>query len=61
VEQYVQNKVEVDCIRLDDLCGQLQIDVIDLIWMDLQGAELRAWNRQAPFWTRFDNLHRSFA
>ena len=42
VEQYVQNKVEVDCIRLDDLCGQLQIDVIDLIWMDLQGAELLA-------------------
>ena len=42
VEKYVQNKVEVDCIRLDDLCGQLQIDVIDLIWMDLQGAELLA-------------------
>ena len=42
VESYVQNEVEVDCIRLDDLCGQLQIDVIDLIWMDLQGAELLA-------------------
>jgi FkbM family methyltransferase len=42
VEKYVQNRVEVDCIRLDDLCGQLQIDAIDLIWMDLQGAELLA-------------------
>jgi len=41
-EKYVQNKVEIDCIRLDVLCGQLGIDVIDLIWMDLQGAELLA-------------------
>ena len=41
-ETYVQNKVEVDCIRLDDLCAQLAIDTIDLIWMDLQGAELLA-------------------
>jgi FkbM family methyltransferase len=41
-EKYVQNKVDVDCIRLDVLCRQLQIDVIDLIWMDLQGAELLA-------------------
>jgi FkbM family methyltransferase len=41
-EKYVQNKTEVECIRLDDLCRQLNIDVIDLIWMDLQGAELLA-------------------
>ncbi|MEO9191479.1 MAG: FkbM family methyltransferase [Acetobacteraceae bacterium] len=42
IEEYVQNAVEVDCIRVDDLCAKLQIDVIDLIWMDLQGAELLA-------------------
>ena len=42
VETYVQNEVEVDCIRLDDLCGELGIEAIDLIWMDLQGAELLA-------------------
>ena len=41
-EQYVQNKTEVECTRLDDLCRELHIDVIDLIWMDLQGAELLA-------------------
>jgi FkbM family methyltransferase len=41
-EQYVQSTVEVDCIRLDDLCEQLGIEVVDLIWMDLQGAELLA-------------------
>lgn len=42
VEKYVQNKIDVDCIRLDVLCQQLEIDVIDLVWMDLQGAELLA-------------------
>ncbi len=41
-ERYVQNTVEVDCVRLDMLCGTLGLDVIDLIWMDLQGAELLA-------------------
>ena len=42
VEQYAQTTIEVDCIRLDDLCGELGTDVIDLAWMDLQGAELLA-------------------
>jgi FkbM family methyltransferase len=41
-EKYAQTEVEVDCTRLDDLCRELQIDTIDLIWMDLQGAELLA-------------------
>ncbi|HET7085476.1 MAG TPA: FkbM family methyltransferase [Rhizomicrobium sp.] len=41
-EKYVQNEIEVECTRLDDLCKHLKIDTIDLIWMDLQGAELIA-------------------
>jgi FkbM family methyltransferase len=41
-ETYVQNEVEVECTRLDDLCKALGIAAIDLIWMDLQGAELLA-------------------
>jgi len=41
-ERYVQNTIEIDCIRLDALCGELAVDVIDLIWLDLQGAELLA-------------------
>ena len=41
-ERYVQDTIELDCIRLDALCGELGIDVIDLIWLDLQGAELLA-------------------
>ena len=42
VETYVQSQTEVECTRLDDLCRELEVDVIDLIWMDLQGAELLA-------------------
>lgn len=42
VETYVQDTIEVDCVRLDELCATLGIDTIDLIWMDLQGAELLA-------------------
>jgi FkbM family methyltransferase len=41
-EQYVQSTIEVDCTRLDDLCGGLGIEAIDLMWIDLQGAELLA-------------------
>src|SRR6185312_1221127 len=42
IETYIQNKIEVECTRLDDLCRQLKIDSIDLLWMDMQGAEIIA-------------------
>jgi FkbM family methyltransferase len=48
-ETYVQNEIEVECIRLDDLCNQLAIKAIDLIWMDLQGAELLALQSAGTF------------
>ena len=41
-ETYVQHEIEVACTRLDDLCRDYGIDAIDVIWMDLQGAELIA-------------------
>jgi FkbM family methyltransferase len=42
IEKYVQYEVEVECTRLDTWAAQNQINQIDLIWMDLQGAELLA-------------------
>lgn len=42
IEKYVQDEVEVPCTRLDTFCSENSIDKIDLIWMDLQGAELIA-------------------
>ena len=41
-ENYVQQRVLVESVRLDDWAGDQQITAVDVIWMDLQGAELRA-------------------
>lgn len=41
-EKYVQDEIEVDCIRIDTILKERNIDKIDIIWMDLQGAELIA-------------------
>lgn len=42
IEKYVQDEIEIPCVRLDSFCQENNIDRIDLIWMDLQGAELIA-------------------
>ena len=42
VEKYVQNEIEVPCTRVDTFCKENEISQIDLVWMDLQGAELLA-------------------
>jgi FkbM family methyltransferase len=42
VEKYAQTEVEVDSIRLDQILSEYKINIVDLIWMDLQGAELMA-------------------
>lgn len=42
LEHYVQDKVRVSCHRLDSICRKYSISKIDLVWMDLQGAELLA-------------------
>jgi len=35
-------KTSVPCVRLDTFCENEKIDSIDLIWMDLQGFEIKA-------------------
>lgn len=42
IEKYVQYEIEVPCTRIDTFCKQNYIDRIDIVWMDLQGAELKA-------------------
>lgn len=39
-ECYVQDRVEVETIRLDEFCAARGITEIDVLWMDVQGAEL---------------------
>ncbi len=39
-ETYVQNRIEVESIRLDRFCAKAGVTAIDVLWMDVQGAEL---------------------
>lgn len=41
-EKYVQDEIKTNCHRLDTIMKKYNIDKVDLIWMDLQGAELLA-------------------
>lgn len=38
-ETYAQDRIEVDAIRLDQFCATHGLDAIDILWMDVQGAE----------------------
>ena len=42
IETYVQDEIEVDCTRIDTIMKKNNINHVDIIWMDLQGAELLA-------------------
>ncbi len=42
VEKYVQYEMETNCHRLDSVMKTFNIPRVDIIWMDLQGAELLA-------------------
>ena len=41
-ERYVQYTTTVDCVTLSDVMQEYGIPKVDIIWMDLQGAELIA-------------------
>lgn len=42
IEKYVQNEITTNCHRLDTVMQKIGISRVDIIWMDLQGAELLA-------------------
>jgi len=42
VETYFQDETTTNCHRLDTIMQQYSIPKVDIIWMDLQGAELLA-------------------
>jgi FkbM family methyltransferase len=54
----------VDCIKLDDFVTQNKIDYIDLVWMDVQGAEdlvidggIETFQKRVKYlYTEFSNL-----
>jgi hypothetical protein len=42
IEKYVQNEIVTNCHRLDTVMEKYNIPKVDIIWMDIQGAELLA-------------------
>ena len=42
-EHYIQDEITVNCHRLDTVIKKYNIPRVDIIWMDLQGAELLAF------------------
>jgi FkbM family methyltransferase len=57
IERYVQNEITVPCIRLDTVIKNNNIDVVDVIWMDLQGAELLALQSLGDFLHTVNYIH----
>ena len=57
IEKYVQNEIKVPCTRLDSWAKTNGIDQIDILWMDLQGAELKALNSLGLFLDSVKVIH----
>jgi FkbM family methyltransferase len=41
-ETYFQDSIQIPCMRIDDIQSMFKIPLPDIVWMDLQGAELAA-------------------
>jgi FkbM family methyltransferase len=43
IETYVQDEITTNCHRIDSIMQKYNIPKVDIVWMDLQGAELLAF------------------
>ena len=43
IEKYVQDEITTNCHRIDSVMKKYNIPKVDIVWMDLQGAELLAF------------------
>ena len=57
IEKYVQDETSVACITLRDFMIEKSIDHVDIIWMDLQGAELIALKSMGEFLKKTNYIH----
>lgn len=57
VENYVQDEITTNCHRLDTVMKKYNIERVDIIWMDLQGAELLALEGLGKFLDTVDYIH----
>lgn len=57
VEHYIQDEIKTNCHRLDTIMKIHNISKVDLIWMDLQGAELLALKGLGDFLRNVKYIH----
>ena len=56
-EHYIQDEIKTNCHRLDSVIQKYNIKNVDIIWMDLQGAELLALNGLGNFLKEVKYMH----
>ena len=57
VEQYAQKEIEVNSTRLDSFFKKNNISNVDILWMDIQGAELMALKSLGDFLKDIKIIH----
>jgi FkbM family methyltransferase len=57
VEKYVQDEIITNCHRLDSVMKKYDIPRVDIIWMDLQGAELLALKSAGTYLSNVKYIH----
>lgn len=57
VEHYVQDETTTNCHRLDTIIQKYNIPKVDIIWMDLQGAELLAFKGLGHYFKNVEFIH----
>lgn len=56
-EYYVQDEIQTKCHRLDSVMMKYNIPKVDIIWMDLQGAELLALKGLGDYINNLKYMH----
>jgi len=57
IEHYVQDEIEIPCTRLDTMMNKLKINTANIIWIDLQGAELLAFKSMGDLLKNTEYIH----
>jgi len=57
IETYVQDEIQTNCHRLDTIMKSYNIPTVDILWMDLQGAELLALKSLGIYLSKVQYIH----
>lgn len=57
LEKYVQKEITVDSTTLSSFCREVGLSQIDLMWLDIQGAELMALKAAGDYLSKIKLIH----